>query len=109
MKNLMMGLIVFMVAFGFVGMNPAEAGSKSSKVSGEVTAVDPGAKTVTVKAKNKDVTLMITDRTNIAQGKEKRTLGDIHPGAKLTAQYVMEGDKLMAKNIKLSKGRSKSR
>src|SRR5262245_57137647 len=103
MKNLLTAVIAFVVAFGFVGITMTEAGTaKASKVTGEVTAVDAGAKTLTVKAKDKDVTLMVTDKTNIAQGKEKKTLGDIQAGTKVTAQYVMDGDKMMAKNIKIS-------
>jgi len=95
---------VFIVAFGFMMMTMTEAPAKmmASKVSGEVTAVDAAAKTVTVKTKDKDVTMMVTDKTSIAQGKEKKTLADIQAGTKVTAKYVTEGDKMTAKSINIA-------
>ncbi len=104
MQNLMKAVVVFIVAFGFVAMTMAEAPAKvkATKMSGEVTAVDATAKTLTVKAKDKEVTLMVTDKTRIAQGKEKKTLADIQNGAKVTAIYVAEGDKMTAKSINIA-------
>jgi hypothetical protein len=38
------------------------------KVTGKVTAVDAEAKTLTVKSKDNEVTLMVTDKMKIAEG-----------------------------------------
>ena len=104
MQNLMKAVLVFIVAFGFVMMTTANAPAKvmASKISGEVTAVDAAAKTVTVKTKDKEITMMVTDKTSIAQGKEKKTLADIQSGTKVTAKYVTEGDKMTASSIHIA-------
>src|ERR1700751_3655721 len=81
MKNLFMAITMFIVAFGFVAMTMADAKVKSTKLNGQITAVDPSTKTVTVKGKdNKDYTLMVTDKTSMSQGKEKKGMGDLQPG-----------------------------
>jgi len=104
MQNLMKAVVVFIVAFGFVAMTMTEAPAKvmATKISGEVTAVDAAAKTLTVKSKDKEVTMMVTDKTSIAQGKEKKSLTDIQNGTKVTAKYVTEGDKMTAKSINIA-------
>jgi hypothetical protein len=105
MKKLMMAIAVFVVAFGFAAVTMADAPVKvkADKMSGEVTAVDVKAKTITVKSKdNKEITLMVTDKTRIAQGKAKKTLEDIQSGAKVTTFYVTDGDKMTAKSIHMA-------
>ncbi len=113
MKKLMMAIAVFVFAFSFLAVTmaqtpaPAEkkmaaAKEKARKVSGEVSTIDAQAKTVTVKAMGKEVTLMVTDKTSITQGKEKKTLEDIQPGAKVTAIFIEEGDKMIAKSIRIA-------
>jgi hypothetical protein len=106
MKKLMMAITVFVVAFGFAAMTmaaDAPAKAMATKMSGEVTAVDVKAKTLAVKSKdNEAVTLMVTDKTRIAQGKEKKTLEDIQVGAKVTTFYVTDGDKMTAKSIHMA-------
>jgi Cu/Ag efflux protein CusF len=108
MKKLMMAITLFVVAFSFAAMTMAEAPkAKASKVSGEITAVDAAAKTVTVKGKDKDVTLMVTDMTKIMHGKEKLALADIQVGAKVTAIFVEDGDKMTAKSIHIAAAKKK--
>ena len=113
MKKLMMAIAVFGVAFSFLAVTmaqtpaPAEkkmapAKEKVSKISGEVSAIDAQAKTIKVKAKDKEVSLMVTDKTSIAQGKEKKTLADIQSGAKVKVTFVEEGDKMIAKSIRIT-------
>jgi Cu/Ag efflux protein CusF len=105
MKNLMKAVLMFIVAFGFVATTmaaDAPAKVKATKMSGQVTAVDAAAKTVTVKGKDsKEVTLMVTNRTKIMHGKEKLSLTDIQSGTKVTAMYVADGDKMTAKSINI--------
>jgi len=73
------------------------------RLSGEVTGVDAQTKTVTVKVKDKEVKLTVTDRTNIIQGKSKKRLVDIQTGAKVVAfAIVEEGDKMTAKFISIA-------
>jgi Cu/Ag efflux protein CusF len=116
MKKLMTLLVAFFVAFSFATVTMAQAPApaakkmmrpkvKASKVTGEVTAVDAEAKTVTVKYKDKELTLMVTDKTRIAEGKAKKTLADISSGAKVTATFIEEGDKKTAKFIRISAGK----
>ncbi len=113
MKKLMMAIAVLAFAFSFLAVTmaqtpaPAEkkmtaAKEKTSRVSGEVSTIDAQAKTVTVKAKGIEVTLMVTDETSITQGKEKKTLADIQSGAKVTAIFIEEGDKMIAKSIRIA-------
>jgi len=63
---------------------------KSKQVTGEVAAVDAAAKSITVKGKKADVTLMA----------DPKLLADIKVGDKVTAKYTMENGKAVAKSIK---------
>ncbi len=73
--------------------------AKVKQVTGEVTAVDAKAKTVTVKGKKGDVTAMIDDKTKIMMGKDTKTLADVKAGDKVTLKYSEADGKMMAKSI----------
>jgi len=108
MKKLTILLVALFTicSFAAVTMTQAEASKKKGgKVTGEVTAVDAQAKTVTVKSKDKEVTLMVTDKTMIKEGKEKKTLADVQSGVKVTAKFSEEGDKMTAKEIHIEAGK----
>lgn len=80
---------------------PAEkkAPAKVKQVTGEVTAVDATAKTLTVKGKAGDVALTADDKTTVKIGKEKKALGDIKVGDKVTVRYTEMDGKNVAKSI----------
>ena len=76
-------------ATGATGSSASRMEKKSEvrRVRGEVTAVEPGAKTMVVKAmegkKALDVGVDVTDKTIIREGKANKTLGDIKVGTHL--------------------------
>lgn len=80
---------------------PAEkkAPAKVKQVTGEVTAVDAAAKTLTVKGKAGDVALTADDKTTVKVGKEKKTLADVKVGDKATVRYAEMDGKNVAKSI----------
>jgi len=85
-------LIVLSVA-GLSFANDKEHATQEMHVSGEVTAVDTAANTLTIKGKKGEVVLTTTDRTRFAEGK---TLADVKVGDKLSAKYSEKDGKMMA-------------
>ncbi len=77
------------------------------RVRGEVTAVEPGAKTMLVKAmvgkKELTVGVDITDKTIIREGKVGKTLKDIKVGDRVWMKYEKTSDKLVADSIRILK------
>lgn len=95
-------MLVFGLVLFFGGVTYAAKAAKAMKVSGEVTAVDATAKTVTVKDKaGKEVILQIVDSTTIKLGKEAKKLEDIKSGGKVNATYHEVSGKMEAKAILL--------
>jgi len=76
-----------------------KAPAKVKQVTGEVTAVDAAAKTLTVKTKKGDVMLTADDKTAVMAGKEKKALADVKAGDKVTAKYTEMDGKNVAKSI----------
>ncbi len=74
---------------------PGAAEPKMEKmyVTGEVTAVDAAAKTLTIKGEKGEVVLTTTDKTKFAKGK---TLADVKVGDKLSAKYSEKDGRMMA-------------
>lgn len=85
----------------------AEKKSTIHRVRGEVTAVEPGAKTMVVKAmegkKELTVGVDITDKTIIREGKASKTLGDVKVGDRVWMKYEKSSDKLIADFIRILK------
>ena len=73
--------------------NDKEHATKEMHVSGEVTAVDTAANTLTIKGNYGEVVLTTTDGTRFAEGK---TLADVKVGDKLYAKYSEKDGKMMA-------------
>lgn len=96
-------------ATGATNSSPSQMEKKSEvrRVRGEVTAVEPGAKTMVVKAmegkKALDVGVDVTDKTIIREGKANKTLGDIKVGDRVWMKYEKAGDKLVAEYIRILK------
>jgi hypothetical protein len=74
--------------------------TKAMLVSGEVTAVDAAANTLTIKGKKGEVVLTTADKTKFAEGK---TLADVKVGDKLSAKYSEKDGKMMAWKVMTKK------
>lgn len=68
-------------------------------LSGEVSAVDAAAMTLTVKGKKAEVALTVNDKTKITMGKEKKTLADVKVGDKVSTKYSEVEGKNVAKSV----------
>ncbi|MBI5057435.1 MAG: hypothetical protein HZB61_12545 [Nitrospirae bacterium] len=73
--------------------------AKHVQVTGEITAVDAAAKTLTVKGKKGDVAISVDDKTKIMAGKDMKTLADLKTGEKVTVKYTEADGKNTAKSI----------
>ena len=78
---------------------PAKPAIKKMSVTGEVTAIDANAMTLTVKGRKGDVALMAEEKTKVVMGKEKKTLADVKVGDKITVSYIEKDGKMAAKSI----------
>ena len=96
MKKALAIIVSVLIVLSVVGLSFAEEKKDSTKamvVSGEVTAVDTAANTLTIKGKDGEVVLTTTDRTRFPEGK---TLADVKVGDKLYAKYSEKDGKMMA-------------
>jgi Cu/Ag efflux protein CusF len=87
--------LIFVLAFTAASF----AAAKIHSVTGEVTAVDATAKTVTLKAKKGEVVISVEEKTSIKEGKEKKSLADVKAGDKVTVRYTEADGKMTAKSI----------
>jgi ribosomal protein S1 len=69
---------------------------KHALITGEVTAVDAKANTITVMGKKGDVTISVSDKTKMPKGK---TLADVKTGDKITVRYTEADGKNTAVTI----------
>ena len=77
-----------------------KASAKKATVTGEVTAIDAKANTLTVKGPKKgDVALTADDKTKIMAGKDKKTIADIKAGDKVAVAYTEADGKNTATKI----------
>lgn len=81
---------------------------KVKQVTGDVTAVDTKANTITIKGKKGDVTVACDAKTKIKMGKETKTLADIKVGDKVTAKYTETDGKMTAKSIAIKTAEKKA-
>lgn len=84
-------LIVLSVGLSFA--HDKQHAEKDMYVSGEVTAVDVAANTLTIKGNKGEVVLTTTDKTKFAEG---MTLADVKVGDKLSAKYSEKDGMMMA-------------
>ena len=80
-------------------MEEKKAPAKIKQVTGEVTAVDAKAKTVTVKGRKGDVTVSTGDKTKVTMGKEMKSVADVKVGDKVIVKYSEADGKNVAKSI----------
>lgn len=69
------------------------------RIVGEVSAVDAGAGTLTVKHRKGETAVSLYTKTRIKYGKEKKSLEDIKAGEKVTVRYKEESGKKVATSI----------
>ena len=94
MKKALAIIVSVLIVFSVVGLSFANDKEHATKeISGEVTAVDTAANTLTIKGKDGEVVLATTDRTKFPEGK---TLADVKVGDKLSAKYSEKDGKMMA-------------
>jgi hypothetical protein len=103
MKKAVAIIVSLLFVLSVVGLSFAEEKKHATKamyVTGEVTAVDAAAKTLTIKGKKGEVVLTTTDKTKFAKGK---TLADVKVGDKLSAKYSEKDGKMMAWKVMTKK------
>lgn len=100
MKKVIGVVLSLLFIFILTGISiAAEKKGVSKHVTGDVTAVDLNAKTITVKGKTGDIVISVDDKTKITAGKEAKTLADIKVGDKVTVNYTEAEGKNTAKSI----------
>jgi hypothetical protein len=80
---------------------PAKAEMKKAEkkqITGDVTATDAKANTLTVKKGMEEVKVTTSDKTTVMAGKDKKTLADIKVGDKVTVDFMTD-DKNTASKI----------
>ncbi|MCX6905174.1 MAG: DUF5666 domain-containing protein [Verrucomicrobia bacterium] len=88
--------IVFL-AFSVAVLNGAEANAPQTK-TGTVKKVDLDSKQLVVMV-TRELTFTVTDKTKIVQGDSPKKLADIKVEAKVSVEYVRDGDTRTAKKI----------
>ena len=99
MKNTIVIIAALLFVLSGVGLSFAhdkKHATKAMHVSGEVTAVDAAAKTLTIKDKNGDVVLITSEKTKFAEGK---TLADVKVGDKLSAKYSEKDGNIRSRKV----------
>ncbi len=91
--------LVLMFAFTAVTFAAEKKAAKSKTVTGEVTAVDAKANTLTVKGKKGDVMISTDDKTKMMP--KGKTMMDVKTGDKVTVKYMEADGKNMAKSVEM--------
>jgi Cu/Ag efflux protein CusF len=89
-----------------LGVFAGEENAPQTKM-GLVRKVDASAKQVVVMV-TRELTFTVTDSTKIVQGDEAKKLADVKVGAKVTVEYVRDGDSRTAKKIVILAGKGGS-
>lgn len=128
MKRLAVLLIAALFVFGltanqFIGNAAAYPGMTEKKaepekepekkatvkqITGDVTAVDTTAKTVTVKGKKAEVVVATDEKTVINIDTDKKSLADVKVGDKVTIKYTEVNGKNVAKSITVKMAEKKA-
>jgi hypothetical protein len=99
MKKLVLLVTVSMLVLGLsVTVLSAAEGKTPQTKSGTVKKVDVDGKQIVVMV-TRELTFTVTDETKIMQGDTPKKLADIKVEAKVTVDYMREGDARTAKKI----------
>ena len=82
--------------------------AKTSTARGEITALDTATRTLTVKGKKNDVTLITDDKTMVKEGKEKKDFTAPKTGQKVTVKYAVDKEKNVARSITIQTAKPKA-
>jgi hypothetical protein len=80
----------------------AEPGKIKASYSGIVEKYDAATKTLTVKRKDKTGEFVITDTSEVVQGKTKADASAFAAGQKVDVEFVMDGAKKLVVKAKVS-------
>jgi hypothetical protein len=80
----------------------AQPGKIKASYSGIVEKYDAATKTLTVKRKDKQGEFVITDTTEVLQGKTKADASALEAGRKVDVEFVMDGATKLAVKAKVS-------
>jgi Cu/Ag efflux protein CusF len=96
-------VVAVMVAALFLLSLFGLAFAAAKHVTGEVSAIDTAAKTLTVKEKKGEMVLSYSDTTPVTEGKEKKSIADLKVGEKVEVTYVEKEGKNVAESIAIVK------
>lgn len=109
MQKIMKVMVVFALVLSYSGFAGAVDGKPSlqktkvstKQITGEVSEIDLKTQMVSVQGKNGTVSAVLTEKTKVMMNKEARTLGDVHPGDRVTLKYREVDGKQTAKSIEI--------
>ncbi|MBI3076557.1 MAG: hypothetical protein HYY85_06135 [Deltaproteobacteria bacterium] len=58
-----------------------------------------------VKGQEQELTFSVTDKTSVRMGKEKKAIGDVKEGERVTVRYVEDDGKMTARSVTISPAR----
>lgn len=104
-------LVAAMFVLSVFGMSLAaeKKATGVKKMTGEITAIDAAAKTLTVKELKEEKTVSYSDTTPVMEGKKKMSAADMKVGEKVTVTYKEEDGKNMAEKIAIHKSTAKKK
>jgi hypothetical protein len=85
----------------------AQAGKIKANYSGIIEKYDAATKTLIIKRKDKQGEFVVTDTSEVLQGKTKADVSALTAGQKVDVEFVMDGPKKMIVKAKVSEATSK--
>lgn len=76
---------------------------KTKNFTGDITAVDAAAGTITLKDKDTELTVATTAKTHVRLKNEKKSVSDLKVGDKVEVRYRTKGDKNTALRVVIMK------
>lgn len=95
-------LFVLACVLAFATSAFAQPGKIKANYSGIVESYDAATRTLTVKKKDKTGEFVITDTSEVLQGKAKADASALTAGQKVNVEFVMDGAKKLVVKAKLS-------
>ena len=80
----------------------AAPGTVKAKYSGTIDSYDAATKTLTINQKERKGVFMITDTSEVMQGKTKADASALVAGQKVEVEFVMDGATKLIQKVKVS-------
>jgi Cu/Ag efflux protein CusF len=80
----------------------AAPGKVKARYSGIIDSYDAATKTLTVKRDDKQGVFMITDTSEVVQGKTKADVSALAVGQKVDVEFVLDGSTKLVHKVKVS-------